>query len=212
MPSGFHIARDEWDHRLGRLSTAARNWRLTAMSLLLFAFLEAAALFYLGTRSKYVPFLVQVDRIGQTLPLGPATELKEPGIEVYRHHLGKTLQNVRSVYTDANAQNQAILEGFAYLAGDARSRVSDYLRQKNPFEIANRSSVSVEVNSVLKLAKDTWQIQWTETERPVFGGVAKTTDWRAVVTTFRSTPKTADAILLNPIGIYVKTLDWSRLN
>lgn len=212
MPNAFQVAQDEWDNRLGRLSTAAQNWRLTALILLVFAVLEAAALFYLGTRSKYVPFLVQVDRVGQTLPLGPATELAEPGVEIYRHHLGKTLQNLRSIYTDSNAQNQAILEGFAYLTGEARSRVSDYLRQKNPFEIAKRGSVSVQVNSVLKIAKDTWQIQWTETERPVLGGIAKTSDWRAVVTTFRSTPKTQDAILLNPVGIYINTLDWSRLN
>jgi len=212
MPDAYQIARDEWDNRLGRLSTAAQNWRLTAFFLLVFAFLEAAALFYLGTRSKYVPFLVQVDRVGQTLPLGPAVELKEPGIEIYRHHLGKTIQNLRSVYTDPNAQNQAIFEGFAYLTDEAKARVSDYLREKNPFEIAKHHSVSVQVNSVLKIAPDTWQIQWTETERPVLGGFAKSTDWRAVVTTFRSSPKSQDSILLNPVGIYVKTLDWSRLN
>src|SRR5262245_9269892 len=141
MSNRYQIAKDEWDHRLGRLSTAAQNWRLTALILLVFGLAEAAGLFYLGTRSKYVPFLVQVDRVCQTLPLGPAAELKEPGLEIYRHHLGKTLQNVRSVYTDANAQNQAILEGFAYLTDEARGRVSDYLRQNNPFDIAKRKSI-----------------------------------------------------------------------
>ncbi len=210
--SDFQFARDEWDNRLGRLSTAARNWRLTSLLLLTLNLLLTAAVVYFGARSKYVPYLVQVDKLGQAYPLGLAGELAEPSLAVYRTSLSKLVQNVRSVYTDPGAQTQAALEAYAFLTGEARARVSAHLTEANPFKIAKDYSVSVQVNSVLKLGPSLWQVQWTETKRPIGAGATTTpSEWRAVLTTTHTTPRELDQIARNPTGILVTTIDWSRI-
>ena len=74
--SSFVSARREWDDRYASLARGKRNWQLTALALLATLFVCTGALAWLSTRSRVVPYVVEVDRDGQTVAVGPAEPLE----------------------------------------------------------------------------------------------------------------------------------------
>src|SRR5277367_5482203 len=67
----------EWDERYADLVVGKRNWQLAAGGLLIMGLILAGGMVWLSGRSKYIPYVVEVDRLGYALtqpqPLTPAT-------------------------------------------------------------------------------------------------------------------------------------------
>jgi type IV secretion system protein VirB5 len=203
-------ARNEWDNRLMDLSTSRYNWMFFASVLLILNAVLSVALVWQSGRSKVVPYVVEVDRHGDAVAFGPAEVLKEPNERLYRYFLSILIRDLRAVSNDDLAQRRALNNAYAFLREPATSRANDYFRRNNPFE-QNRPTVSVQVNSVLQLGKGTWQIQWTETAFRRDGGPLREELWQAVVKTISAPPTTSEALLTNPLGLYVQELDWTRV-
>lgn len=61
----------------------------------------------------------------------------------------------------------------------------------------------------MRASDSSFQVKWVEQtyER---GSLARTERWTAILTTVFRTPKTADALRKNPLGLFVNAIDWSR--
>ena len=57
-------ARREWDERYADLVLGKRNWQIAAGGLLLLALILASAMGWLISRSRYIPYVVEVDKLG----------------------------------------------------------------------------------------------------------------------------------------------------
>ena len=70
-------ARREWDERYADLVLGKPNWQIAAGGLLLLSLILASANVWLITRSRYVPYVVEVDKLGYALtvpqPLTPTS-------------------------------------------------------------------------------------------------------------------------------------------
>ena len=68
-------ARREWDERYADLVLGKRNWQIAAGGLLLLSLILASGMVWLISRSRYIPYVVEVDKLGYALtvpqPLTP---------------------------------------------------------------------------------------------------------------------------------------------
>jgi type IV secretion system protein VirB5 len=61
-----------WDERIGAARVQARNWRLMAFGGLGLAALTGAGLVWQSQQSRVVPYVVEVDRLGEARAVAPA--------------------------------------------------------------------------------------------------------------------------------------------
>ena len=69
----YQRAAQIWDDRIGSARVQARNWRLMAFGCLILSAGFAAALVWQSARGTIVPWVVQVDNLGQAQTVAPAT-------------------------------------------------------------------------------------------------------------------------------------------
>ena len=84
--------------------------------------------------------------------------------------------------------------------------------ENDPFRRAQDERVTVEIVSAVRVAGDTWQIDWRESAWDKNGApLGPSVVWRAMLRTLLEAPKTAEAIRRNPIGLYIDELHWDKV-
>ncbi len=214
-PPPFVQAQRVWDDRYEQLARQ-RNIAMTAMlvSLILNALLSGG-LFYLATHTPMKIHVVEVDQHGHAVAFGPAEELVKPEARSFRYHLREVVTALRTIYGNHEAQRHALSLAQAYFPRNspATNWLREHFRVNNPYAPnPDRATVSVHVTSVLELGPETWQIQWTETPRNLAGAAGKPQAWQAVLKTRVVPPADSAALLLNPLGIQIVQIDWTRLS
>ncbi|CEF48484.1 unnamed protein product [uncultured bacterium] len=101
------------------------------------------------------------------------------------------------------------LEAYDFATDRAAVFLNDYARINDPFKAIGDRSVSIEVTSVVRASDTSFQVKWTE---QVYrqGSLAATERWTAILTTIIETPRTAEVLRKNPLGLYVNGIAWSR--
>ena len=205
----YQRAAREWDDRIGSARVQARNWRLLAFGQFLLASGLAVALIWSQTRGGIVPYVVEVDRLGETRAVGPAIERYEPKDAEIAWHLARFISNVRSLSFDPVLVRRSWLEAYDYALGKAARFLDEFARASDPFaEIGNRT-VAVDVTSIVRASSDSFQVKWTERayER---GNLVTTTHWTAILGITIDPPRDSDTLRRNPLGLYIRDLGWSR--
>lgn len=205
-------ARREWNDRYADLSRATRNWQITAAAALALDLILAGGVVWLAERRVVIPYVVEVDKLGYAIAAGAAS--REPDAlsseRVGRYHLAAFMRGARSVIADPVALKRNLDQVYAYARGPAVSFLDEYYRGSNPFEHAKKFTVSVDIQSLLLLSDRTWQVRWTETSRGLDGSVLGKTSWEGVLSVETIPPASEEAILANPIGLYVVSLSWTK--
>jgi type IV secretion system protein TrbF len=204
--------RREWDDRYGSLARGKRNWQLAALGLLAIDGLLTAGLLHVAAQSRVTPFVVEVDRLGQAVAFGPAEQLRKTDERLVRYQLNLFVRDVRSVYADAEVQKTVINRAYAHSRDAALVFLNTHFKHHNPFLRSARGSVAVQVQSVLRLSPSSWQVQWRETEMTSSGRVVSTSDWQAVLGVDLQPPVTSELLLVNPLGLYVTDINWTRMS
>ena len=62
--SVYHKARQEWDERYADLVLGKRNWQINAAGMMAITLVLAFGMGWVSTRSKFVPYVVEVDKLG----------------------------------------------------------------------------------------------------------------------------------------------------
>ena len=68
----YQKAAQVWDERIGSARVQARNWRYMAFGSLVLSAGFASALVWQTARGTVVPWVVQVDQLGQAQAIAPA--------------------------------------------------------------------------------------------------------------------------------------------
>jgi type IV secretion system protein VirB5 len=206
-------ARREWDERYGHLITRERNWRVMAFLCALSSLLTVAGLVWLSARSRIVPFVVAMDSLGRPVAAGPAEQTTTADDRIKRATLYTWLENLRLVTSDGVAQRKAIDRVYAYVASGSQAQafISDFYRSDPPQKRAQTETVSIEVQSVLPTSDSTYEIEWAETTRDLYGTVTQKARWKAAFTIAINPPTDEATARINPLGIYVTNASWGKL-
>jgi type IV secretion system protein VirB5 len=205
-------SRREWNERYGSYIQAANSWRLVALGSLAIATIAVSGLVYSASQNHIQPYVVEVDKLHATLPIGPADQAAKVDQRVIRAALGSWIENIRSVTPDAMAETQSIKRGYSLIdpSSAAFTVVNEFMRANDPFKRAETGTVAVSVQSILPAGGNGWRIEWQETELTRDGRVVSTTNWLANVTTVVRPPRDEQTILVNPLGIYLTNISWSQ--
>lgn len=205
-------ARREWMERYGDYVQSAYHWRLFALFLLVICFASVGGMIWSSSQNHFIPYIVQVDKLGSALSVGVADQASAVDVRIVRSQLARWVTNVRSVYVDGNAERIAIEDAYALVAhaSPAFQYINSIFEKQSPFDRAQKETVSVEVHTVLQETKETWRVEWKENTYARSGELERTEEWQAVLTAVMS-PSDNEAVLLrNPTGIYIQSLDWSK--
>src|SRR5947209_13521451 len=80
-----------------------------------------------------------------------------------------------------------------------------------PFKRAQTDIVAVEVNSVLPTSDRTFEVEWVETTRDLYGKVKAADRFKGSFTVAISPPTEERQIRTNPLGIYVTQASWAKV-
>ena len=205
----YQRAAQAWDERLGTARVQAKNWRLIAFGCLSLSIGLAGGLVWLSAQSRITPYVVEVDKVGEALAIGPAVVPYNPTDAQIAYYLARFITDVRSLPLDPVVLRQNWLEAYAYATDHGAVFLNDFTRTHDPFKAVGDRSVSVQVTSVVRVSGESFQVKWTE-QIYDHDSLAKTERWTAILTIVVRQPRTADVLRKNPLGIYVNGLNWSR--
>ncbi|MEL1262844.1 conjugal transfer protein TrbF [Pseudoxanthomonas putridarboris] len=205
----YQKAGQVWDERIGGSSAQARDWRRMAYGGFAIAALAVGGLVWHLGRSTVVPYVVEVDTLGQVRAIGPALEAYRPTDAQIARELERFVRNVRSLPLDPVVLRSNWLEAYDYATDRGAAALNVYARENDPFARVGRVTVAVEVTSVVRASESSFQLRWIErsTVNGSPGGVER---WTAIVTVVLQPPRDVVRLRKNPLGIYVNGLDWSR--
>ena len=205
----YQKAAQVWDDRIGSARVQARNWRLMAFGCLVLSAGLATALVWQATRGTITPWVVQVDRLGQAQAIAPADASYRPTDPQIAFHLARFIEDVRGLPSDAVVLRQGWLRAYEFTTDRGAAALNDYARRADPFASLGKMQVSVEVSSVIRASPDSFRVAWTE-RRYESGQLAATERWTAILTIVIETPRDADRLRKNPLGVFVNAISWSK--
>jgi type IV secretion system protein TrbF len=205
----YQRAGQAWDERIGSARVQAKNWRFMAFGALALAGSLAAGLLWQSTQSRVVPYIVEVDSLGEARSIAPVVDMYQPTDPQIAWHLGRFITNVRSVSLDPVLMRQQWLAAYDFAGPRGAIFLNEYARSAMPFAEIGRKTASVQVTSIVRASDRSFQVKWTESgyER---GSLAKTSRWTAILTVEVKPPSDADTLRKNPLGLYVEGIDWAK--
>lgn len=215
----YLAARRTWNDQSAANVASRQMFQLLGVLALLVALAGVGGMVYIGSQSRFVPYVVEVDRLGQRQAVGRADRAAPVDQRVLHASVADWVGSMRLVTPDIALQRKAVFKVYAMLAPNdpATAKANEWLNgteESNPFKRAARETVSIEIASVIPQTPDTWQVDWVETIRDRQGvkkGEAQR--WRALVTVYvvPATPETTEEDLRNnPLGVHVRDFSWSK--
>jgi type IV secretion system protein TrbF len=211
-------ARREWDERYADLAVGKHNWQIAAGGLLLLSLILAGGMVWLVSRSRFVPYVVEVDKLGYALTVPqPLTLAAVPNVaaRMQRYEVATFIRNARSVSSDPEVEHQMLNSLLAHARGAADRFLDVYYHvdgfSHNPFKLAEKETLTIQIESILQLSAASYQVRWSEQGRDLNGvAMGAPTQWEAVLQTEIVPSNSDDAIISNPLGFYVTQISWTK--
>ena len=212
--------RAEFNTVFGDLAKGKRNWQIVAFCALAIGFLLAGGLTAVATQSRITPYVVEVDQLGRAQAIGPADQMKAVDQRVVVAQLARFVRDIRTVLGDPAGQADLIKRAYAFVDQRATPFLNEYFTgpANDPRILGKDFTRLVEISSILSVptitsdGSQTWKVSWTESAIPrAGGGAASESAWEGYFTTRISPPTTLDRITVNPLGLYVTSINWTEL-
>jgi type IV secretion system protein VirB5 len=203
-------ARREWNERYGDYIAQASNWRLVALISTFIALLAVIGVIWIGSQSKFIPYVVEVDKLGQGVAISPASQVKSYDEKVIKFSLAEFISNFRSIYPDKEIQKKYILNVYKYLSNSfpAYTIVNQHYKNSSPF--GQNQTIQVEISTVLNMQNDAWQVDWSESSFDAMGNLVSKENYRALIHIVIIPPTQESLIIKNPLGIYIKDISFQK--
>jgi len=214
----FQDARRIWNVHTGTALAQQRMWQLVALLALLVALAAVGGVIHIGSQSRYVPYVVEVDSLGKVQAVAEAPRAGKADTRVVTAQVSRFIEDMRTVTPDIAMQRRNILQVYSMLqtSSAAATKANAFYNgaTTNPFTRAANQTVTVQINSVLQQTESTWQVDWLESTWNRNGTVVSgDVRMRALLTVEQIPPSpetTEQQMRDNPLGIYVSDFNWSK--
>ena len=212
-------ARRTWNSIIQAQIASRRSWEMVAILCLLVTLASVGGIAYVGSQSKFVPFLYHIDSHGRATAVGPVELASQADPRVLAAAIGDFIAHARLVTVDAALQRKAVYQVYAMLSEQdpATGKMNQWMNgteDSNPFTRAEKETVTVDISTVLPQTADTWEVTWTEAVWNRKGEAnGPPVAMRALVTVYRAEPSpttTEDELRRNPLSLYVRDFSWSK--
>lgn len=205
----YQRAEQIWDERIGSARVQAKNWRLMAFGCLVLSVGLAASLVWQSNQSHIVPYVVEVDKLGEARAVAPAIANYQPSDGEVAWFLSRFIADVRSLSSDPVIARKSWLEAYNYTTNHGAAYLNQFAQEHDPFKDIGERTVSVQVTSVVRVSGELFQVKWIE-QHFDHDAVSSIEHWTGILTVLTKPPTTAEVLRKNPLGIYINAIDWSR--
>lgn len=205
----YQRASQVWDERIGSARVQARSWRYACFGALGLSGALTGALIWQNARGTIVPWVVEVDRLGEARSVAPAEAGFSPSDPQIAFHLARFIEHVRALPDDPVVVRTNWLRAYDFVSDRGALALNDYARSNDPFAVIGREQVAVDVTSVIRASSQSFRVAWTE-RRYRDGALAETSRWTAILGVAVQPPRTPEALSKNPLGILVTSINWSK--
>ena len=153
--------------------------------------------------------MVEVDRLGQAQRVAPANTDYQPTDAQIAYHLARFIEDVRGLPADAIVLRQNWLRAYDFTTDRGAAALNDYARTNDPFAKLGKVQVSVEVSSVIRASPESFRVAWVQRTYDN-GSLSSTERWTAILSVVIETPRDAERLRKNPLGVYVHAINWSK--
>ena len=205
----YQKAAQVWDERIGSARVQAKNWRLMAFGCLMLSGGLASGLVWQSLHGTVTPWVVQVDHLGQAQAVAPADGSFQPTDPEIAFHLARFIEDVRGLPADGIVLRQDWLRAYDFTTDRGAAALNDYARTNDPFANLGKLQISIEVTSVIRASPISFRVAWIQRTYDN-GSLSATERWTAILTVVIDTPRDADRLRKNPLGVYVNAINWSK--
>lgn len=218
-PNPYLNARRTWNAHTGSVVSSRQMWQIAGLLCLLVTLSAVGGMVYIGSQSKFIPYMVPVDRLAQAGSPVILDRAAPTDARVIHATVAAFLSDARLVTPDIALQRKAVFRLYAHMAPSdpAATKMNEWLNgspASSPFKRAENETVNTEILSVIAQTPDSWQVDWSETARDRTGAVKSgPIRMRALVTVYVVPPNsntTEEQIRDNPLQIFVRDFNWSK--
>ena len=203
---------------MGAATVQAANWRFVAFgSRRPPALSTTAASSTWGPSPRRFPTSSRSTSSASPNYLGPldrnALRDFKPTTASLHYHLPRFVTDTREISSDAAVLKRNWLDAYKLVTPSGANQLNAYVHEHNPFEqLEAQVRVSIQVNVIVPITQDTWQVDWTETTWDEHGNPTGTTAWRGTFHVLLRVPENAEELALNPLGLFIDEFHWARLS
>ena len=202
---------------------ASRNlWLVVALLSLVTSLASIAGIIYIGSQSKFIPYVIEVDKLGRSQYMGTIPQydsFRNP--KIINVMLNDFISDFRTVSSDREIEAKFLARLYSKLKNNsqAHAKVGLYFTENNeknnPFIRSQVQTVQVIINSILATTKNTYAVEWKEVTRE--SGTGKIIDesrYKSYVTIEFIDTQMAnfDILINNPLGLYVTDFTLQKLD
>jgi type IV secretion system protein VirB5 len=207
-----------WDERYADHILSKRNWQIAAGGLLVLSLVLAVGLIWLALGTRYVVYAVEVDKLGYALTQAqPLTAASAPDLtaRIERYEVATFIREARAVSSDAQVEQEMLNALLGHARGPADRFLDEYFHADdaahNPFKIAQKQTVTVQIDAILQRSAKTYEVRWTEQRHDLNGAaLGAPSHWEAALETTIVPPAASDTIVSNPLGFYIEQISWAQ--
>ena len=205
----YKRAQQEWDARMGSAVLSARAWRAIAFGTLGLLGVSVASLVIVALQQRTFVHVVEVSPEGQVMNVRAAGGRWTATEAQKAYHLGQFVRLVRSLPTDGVVLRENWLQAYRLLTPQAAAQLTEIARQDDPFLSLGRVGRTVHIRSIIARSNNAWEVTWVERATNATGA-GDPEVYSGVFTLTTRTPRNADEIANNPLGLLISDFSWSR--
>lgn len=210
VSQGYLSGRREFLERYGDFIVQAKNWRLAAILSMIVAIIMGVGFVITSMRPHVTPYVVYLNRSGNLRDiklLKPESGISAPEMRYFINEYINYLFSNTGSKLDEGYRIQKILHE---TIPPASSEVMQVLKKHNPFK--EKKLKTVHISYILQHGSSSlYDIAFRVQTLSKNGEVLSTDDYKALLNIVVNPPKNMKVAVNNPLGIYVKSLSYTKI-
>lgn len=180
-------------------------------------FATLLGLIYRSVKNPYIPYVIRVDKEnsvnGQILNT-KNSDNQNVDEKLVEYFLVDFVKKIRTVYRDSEFYKGQTKEKMAFVNNLAKAKIEDFIANKtNTNEVLRtQKSISVEIESFVKIDKDKYQVNFKETTYSQNGTPEKEAKYTMVAFLDKVAVNSNAMVRLNPLGLIIKDVEFGNVS
>lgn len=209
----YDKAKEELFEFYAQQSKRVNTYKIIALLMLTLTIISTTACVYLSTRSTLVPYVVEVDKLGEAKTIRRADQIYIPREVEYRYFLRDIVSKMRAIPRDSVLYSRNFQQLSYFLTESMLQKHQDILINEDTNSLA-KQLISRDINIIsfnkVPRTKNTYQIKWNEKMYSAEGVEISNSNFTGLFTVTNEQPKEIDEININPLGIIVEDFSISK--
>lgn len=194
-------------------SKRINTYKLIAILMLCLTIISTLSCVYLSTKSTLIPYVIEVDQVGEAKAIKRAEQLYIPKEIEYRYFIREIINKMRSIPRD-NVLYSRNFQQLSYFLTEAMLEKHQQILINEDTNSLAKQLISRDLNIIsfnkVPRTKNTYQVKWNEKMYSAEGIEISNSNFTGMFTVTSEQPKDIAEININPLGIIVEDFSLAK--